>query len=85
MNASEALYTRRSCRAFKPTPVARYTLPAVLNDALHTPPWTNTQPWEVFVAGGKKFHHRRNNNTIYIGDRSFARNKATLAMPSVFP
>jgi nitroreductase len=37
MNVSEALQTRCSCRAFKPDPVARGTLLAVLNDALRAP------------------------------------------------
>ena len=52
MNVGKALSTRRSCRAFKPFPVDRDTLLAVLNDALCTPSWANTQPWEIFVAGG---------------------------------
>ena len=53
MNVSEALQTRRSCRVFKPDPVDRDTLLAVLNEALYTPSWGNTQPWEIFVAGGE--------------------------------
>jgi len=53
MNVSEALKKRRSCRAFKPDPVDRDTLLAILNDALHSPSWANTQPWEIFVAGGE--------------------------------
>jgi nitroreductase len=52
MNVSDALQTRRSCRAFRPDPVDRETLLAVLDDALHAPSWANTQPWEIFVAGG---------------------------------
>jgi nitroreductase len=52
MNVSESLQTRRSCRAFKPVPVDSETLLAILNDALRTPSWANTQPWEIFVAGG---------------------------------
>jgi len=53
MNISEALQTRRSCRAFKPDPVNRDTLLAIINAALRTPSWANTQPWEIFVAGGE--------------------------------
>jgi nitroreductase len=53
MNVNEALQIRRSCRAFKPDPVKRDTLLTVINDALHTPSWANTRPWEVFVACGK--------------------------------
>ncbi|HEY3426651.1 MAG TPA: nitroreductase [Negativicutes bacterium] len=53
MNVSEALQTRRSCRAFKPDPVDRDTLLAILNDTLRAPSWGNTQPWEIWVAGGE--------------------------------
>ncbi|MDQ7095104.1 nitroreductase [Desulfosporosinus sp. PR] len=52
MIVSEALQIRRSCRAFKPDPVDRDTLLAVLGAALCTPSWANSQPWELFVAGG---------------------------------
>lgn len=53
MNVSEALQTRCSCRAFKPDLVERDTLLAILNTALHTPSWANSQPWEIFVASGE--------------------------------
>lgn len=53
MNVSDVLHMRRSCRAFKPTPMDRDTLLAVLNDALRAPSWGNSQPWEIFVAGGE--------------------------------
>lgn len=53
MTVSEALQTRRSCRAFRPEPVDRDLILAVLNDAMRTPSWANSQPWELFVAGGE--------------------------------
>lgn len=53
MNVSEALQTRRSCRAFKPKQVDRDTILTILNDALRAPSWGNTQPWEIWVAGGE--------------------------------
>lgn len=53
MNISEGLQTRRSCRAFKSDPVDKETLLAILNDALCAPSWANTQPWEIFIAGGE--------------------------------
>lgn len=53
MNVSEALQTRRSCRAFNPDPVDRDTLLAILSIVLRTPSWANSQPWEIFVAGGE--------------------------------
>lgn len=53
MNVSEALQMRHSCRAFKPEEVEKDTILAILNDALRAPSWGNTQPWEIWVAGGE--------------------------------
>ena len=53
MNVSETLQTRHSCRAFKPDPIDKDELLAMLNTALRTPSWANSQPWEIFVAGGE--------------------------------
>jgi nitroreductase len=53
MDVGQALRSRRTCRAFTARPVSRETLEAILGDALHTPSWANTQPWEIFVAGGE--------------------------------
>jgi nitroreductase len=52
MNVGEALRARRTLRAFVDRPVPRATLEAILSDSLRTPSWANTQPWEIFVAGG---------------------------------
>ncbi|AET68136.1 nitroreductase [Desulfosporosinus orientis DSM 765] len=52
MNVKEALYTRRACRAFKSDQVDRDTIIDILNNAQQAPSWANTQPWEIFVAGG---------------------------------
>jgi nitroreductase len=52
VDVSGALQARRTVRAFLPRPVPRPTLEAILGDALRAPSWANTQPWEVFVAGG---------------------------------
>ena len=53
MDVSQALRSRRTCRAYSDRPVPRETLEAILGDALHAPSWGNTQPWEIFVAGGE--------------------------------
>jgi len=53
MDVIDALNTRFTVRAFKPDPVDRSTLEKVLAAALTSPSWANTQPWEVFVAGGE--------------------------------
>jgi nitroreductase len=52
MDVTEALFARRSCRAFKPDPVDKGTIITILEAATRAPSWANTQPWEIFVAGG---------------------------------
>ena len=48
----EALRSRRSVRAFLPTPVPRETVEAILEVAARAPSGTNTQPWQVHVLTG---------------------------------
>ena len=47
-----AIITRRSLRAFLPTPVPRETIVAILEVAARAPSGTNTQPWKVYVLTG---------------------------------
>ena len=47
-----AITTRRSLRAFLPTPVARETVEQILAVAARAPSGTNTQPWKVYVLMG---------------------------------
>jgi nitroreductase len=47
-----AITSRRSVRAFLPTPVARQTIEAILDVAARAPSGTNTQPWRVYVLTG---------------------------------
>jgi nitroreductase len=53
MDVFEALQRRRTVRAFLDLPVPRDTLETILGAALRTPSWANTQPWEIYVAGGE--------------------------------
>lgn len=48
----EAITSRRSIRAFLPTPVPRDTLEQILQVAARAPSGTNTQPWQVHVLTG---------------------------------
>jgi nitroreductase len=48
-----ALMTRRSIRAFLPTPVPRVEIEAILEAASRAPSGTNTQPWKVYVVTGE--------------------------------
>jgi nitroreductase len=49
----EALRSRRSVRAFLPTPLPRDTIEAILDVAARAPSGTNTQPWKVHVLTGQ--------------------------------
>lgn len=47
-----AITSRRSARAFLPTPVPRETIEEILRVAARAPSGTNTQPWKVHVLTG---------------------------------
>lgn len=49
-----AITSRRSLRAFLPTPVPRTTLEEILHVASRAPSGTNTQPWKVYVLTGER-------------------------------
>ena len=50
----EAIISRRSIRAFLPTPVPRADIEALLEVAARAPSGTNTQPWKVYVCTGAR-------------------------------
>jgi nitroreductase len=77
MHVGDALRARRTVRAFLPRPVPRKTLEAILTDALCTPSWANTQPWEIFVAAGEPLERIR---TVWM-----ERTKAKVASNSDVP
>ena len=54
MELLEGVETRRSLRAFEPTPIAKETIERILKVASNSPSYTNTQPWQVAVVSGKK-------------------------------
>ncbi len=49
----EAIRSRRSVRAFLPTPVPREDVEAILSVASRAPSGTNIQPWKVTVLSGE--------------------------------
>jgi nitroreductase len=51
-----AITSRRSVRAFLPTPVARGMVEDILCVASRAPSGTNTQPWRVHVLTGSALH-----------------------------
>lgn len=46
------LSSRYSCRAFRPDPVPRADIEAVIDTARKAPSWCNAQPWQVVVTEG---------------------------------
>lgn len=52
LSVGEALLTRRSVRAFLPTPIPRETIVEILRQASRAPSGTNTQPWNAYVLTG---------------------------------
>jgi nitroreductase len=52
MNVSEAIQSRRTCRAFLDTPVSAATVRAILTSAARTPSGGNLQPWRVWALAG---------------------------------
>ena len=51
-----AITSRRSIRAFLPTPVPREVIEHMLTVAARAPSGTNTQPWQVHVLTGDALH-----------------------------
>ena len=49
-----AITSRRSLRAYLPTPVPRATIEDILRVASRAPSGTNTQPWKVYVLTGER-------------------------------
>lgn len=55
--ADEAILTRRSVRAFLPTPVPRATVEELLTLASRSPSGSNIQPWKIRVIAGDVKEH----------------------------
>jgi nitroreductase len=54
MDAIECIKTRMSIRKFKPDPVPKEVLLDVVNTALWSPSYKNSQPWEAVILSGEK-------------------------------
>ncbi len=59
MDVNEALRSRYTCRDFKPTALPKGVISEILEAAGRAPSWADTQPWEVFVAGGDALERLR--------------------------
>ena len=54
MEVLEAMQNRSSCRSFRPDPLPREEIEAVLTHAARAPSAVNLQPWRIWVAGGEE-------------------------------
>lgn len=52
MSIHEILRRRASSRAFRPDPVDPAVLARIVDGALHSPSWSNTQPYRLALASG---------------------------------
>ena len=52
MDITEAIWSRKSIRGFKPFPVSRDVLEKILQTACRAPSTMNTQPWEFLLIAG---------------------------------
>jgi len=52
MDVIEAIMARHSVRDFKTVPVPKATILKILETAVHAPSTVNSQPWNMYVAGG---------------------------------
>lgn len=54
MDAIECIRTRMSIRKFKPEPVSKEMLLKIVETAMQSPSYKNSQPWEVAIVSGEK-------------------------------
>lgn len=54
MDAIECIRTRMSIRRFKPDPVPKELLLSIIETAMRSPSYKNSQPWEVVIVSGQK-------------------------------
>lgn len=59
MDVIEAIYQRKSIRAFKPDAVPQKLLKEIMELGLRSPSWANTQPWEFSIVSGKELEEIR--------------------------
>jgi len=59
MDIIDAIRSRKSIRGYKPDPVPREILKAILDIAIRTPSTLNTQPWEITVVSGEALDNIR--------------------------
>lgn len=60
MNVTDALFARHGCRSFKSEPIDKNTIKTIIEAATRAASGGNSQPWEIFVAGGESLDKIKN-------------------------
>jgi nitroreductase len=83
MNVTEAVKERRSIRAFDSKTVPQELLKEIMETALWSPSWGNTQPWEIVVGTGEPLAEfkKKNRDAFLEGKKS----EPDIPMPQVWP
>lgn len=83
MDIAKAIATRKSIRAFQTKSVPKEILAEIIRLSLRAPSWSNTQPWEIAVAGGKPLEEI--NQAFLRTAEEIGGMQPDLAAPQVFP
>ena len=83
MDVIEAMLARHSIRDFKSDPVDKETVLKILEAANHSPSSGNSQPWQIFVAGGEVMEKIRQSYMAKFQERGFG--QPEVAGPSDWP
>jgi nitroreductase len=83
MDLRDAILTRRSIRRFTNDPVSKDTIKELVAQALWSPSWGNTQPWEFLAVTGDALQRLKDENV-----KAFAAGKELnpdVEMPQSWP
>jgi len=83
METRDAVKGRRSIRRFLPKPVPEELIKEIIADALWSPSWGNTQPWELTVLTGDamKQFMQKNREAVMSGKEG----KSDVPTPQTWP
>ncbi len=81
MDLIDGIKKRKTYRGYKPDPVPENIIREIMELALRSPSWANTQPWEFVVVTGKKLDEIRQGFMTKASEDP----NPDLAFPRVFP
>jgi len=83
MDLLKVIRERRSIRKFRPDEVSNKIIKEIIEDALWSPSWGNTQPWELYIVAGEILRKLKDlNRELFLNGEI---QKTDLIMPEAFP